>query len=384
MSRSRFVMVLLALVIGSLSVQALEHGLTDIPIQCDDEAGTPAGLRDDGAYHLSAEETCQRDAHTAPTVVSAGPTPAAPEVGKPTPVKGFVRAGPLSDPNFFPIGVWRQEPVNGSVYGEVGRRYKDMGVNLLVGLSGSYTRSQEMAIPEGMWVLPDAADATNPVANTSPKVVGYVVSDEPDMNVRPEGCLLPADLKARAAQVRAVDPTRPIYVNFGKGFALPDFYHGVNCPYPGVSRDHWNGEADFLPDQHHQTYLDWAAIPDIASVDFYPINDPWEPEYNKTPEAIGRALRRTRHYVEATNPGRPVWAFIEVTDIDGADEQRKPTLAEVTVEVQQAWDNGANGITYFAHCFNNFREACLLDDPNMVQHLTKLNAQMKAGRRPIG
>lgn len=372
MSRFSFVAVLLALGVGSLSVQAIEHTLAATRARCDGEVGIRLGLRD-AAYHLLADDTCPSPApEPSPSRASGGP------------LSNFANAGPLNDPYFFPVGVWLQDPRKSSGHGNVAQRYQDMGVNLLVGVWGSYTNSHEEAIPAGMWVMPSASDASNPAANASPKVVGYVVADEPDMNMRPEGCLLPPELKALADKTRVADPTRPIHVNFGKGFALPDFYHGADCPHPGASRDEWNGEVDFLPDQNHQPYLDWAAIPDILSVDFYPINDPWEPAHNKNTDAIGRAVRRTRYYMQATNPGRPVWAFIEVTDIDGRDEQRKPTVAEVTTEVQQALDNGADGIVYFAHCFNDLREACLLDDPEMVQHITKLNAQMQAGQRPSG
>lgn len=306
-------------------------------------------------------------------------------------LRGFANAGPLKDPGFFPIGVWMQDPRRGAVYGQVGGQYRDMGINLFVGISGdTYSADWDAAVPAGMYAMPP--EPTD-VSKASPKVVGYVVTDEPDMNLHPDdgGCILPPDLRRDTDAIRSQDPTRPTYVNFGKGFALPYFFHGANCPWPGEDRDAWledpgyrAANPDFLHAANHRPYLDWAAIPDVVSSDFYPTNDTWEPDFVRQPDAIGRMVRRSRFYAEASHADKPVWAFIETTDINGDDEGRKPTLAEVTAEVQQAWDNGADGITYFVHCFNGFVESCVLEDPAMVDHLTRLNGQLTAGQRPTG
>jgi hypothetical protein len=55
--------------------------------------------------------------------------------------------GPLSDPGFFPIAVWLQDPANAP-------RYKDMGINVYVGLWKGPTEKQLAALKQhGMRVI---------------------------------------------------------------------------------------------------------------------------------------------------------------------------------------------------------------------------------------
>jgi hypothetical protein len=83
------------------------------------------------------------------------------------------RHGPPSDPNYFPIAVWLQDPSQAS-------RYKQAGINLYVGLWQGPTEAQLAALKRaGMPVICDL----NAVARAhldDPTIVGWMHGDEPD------------------------------------------------------------------------------------------------------------------------------------------------------------------------------------------------------------
>ena len=70
-----------------------------------------------------------------------------------------------------------------------------------------------------------------------------------------------------------------------------------------------------------------------------------------------------------------VWNCLECTHISNPD--RKPTPAEVRSEAWMSIIHGTQGLIYFVHQFKpTFREAALLDDPEMLNAVKNLNNQI--------
>src|SRR5436305_7273674 len=81
--------------------------------------------------------------------------------------------GLWSDPNFFPIAVWLQEPANAS-------HFRDAGINTYVGLWEGPTEKQLAALKQsGIRVICEQ----NKVALqhlADPTIIGWMHGDEPD------------------------------------------------------------------------------------------------------------------------------------------------------------------------------------------------------------
>jgi Beta-galactosidase len=264
--------------------------------------------------------------------------------------------GPPPDPSWFPIAVWMQNPEKHA------QRYKDLGINLFLGLWDGPQEWQLAALEAAG--LPTIANQ-NKVALTSSNrgsIKGYLLADEPDMNqadgtASGAGCILPSVLQKDASKLRDADPSRPIYLNLGKGAAIPGFGgRGPGC--------YERTEADMY---------EYAKAADILSVDYYAITDPYEPTSNKGIWAYGRSIDRMRRFV---HDAKPVWGFIETTAI-WAESPAKPTPTEVKSQVWMSLIHGARGIEYFAHSFHGgLREEALLDDPAMVDMVKRVNQQI--------
>ena len=70
------------------------------------------------------------------------------------------------------------------------------------------------------------------------------------------------------------------------------------------------------------------------------------------------------------------WNCIECTRIDG---NRKATPEQVRSEVWMSIVHGTSGLIYFVHQFKpTFDEHALLDDPAMLEMVTKLNSQIRS------
>ena len=74
-----------------------------------------------------------------------------------------------------------------------------------------------------------------------------------------------------------------------------------------------------------------------------------------------------------SDDAKPVWNVIETTRIKS---QRGPTPSQVEAEVWMSLIHGSRGIVYFAHEWEpEFREARLLEDPDMLAAVTRVNEQ---------
>ena len=132
------------------------------------------------------------------------------------------RNGPSSQPDFFPIAVWLQDPRNAP--GGIRRR----GINLYVGLWEGPTEEQLAALkPAGMPVLRARTHgrpaSTRTIRSSS---AGCTATSRTTPRLSRGQGLRPADLPGedrRRLYGRAADPNRPVMLNLGQGVAWDDY-----------------------------------------------------------------------------------------------------------------------------------------------------------------
>jgi hypothetical protein len=271
--------------------------------------------------------------------------------------------GPPNDPAFFPLGVWLQTPDDAA-------RYRDIGVNLYVGLYREPTRQQlERLDSADMRVI--CAQNETALAYEGPAIVGWMLHDEPDnAQARPGGGYdpptPPADVVAAYERTFRADPTRPILLNLGQGAAWDDWWG--------------RGVRTKKPDDYPQ-YLKGC---DIASFDIYPVTHEHGDVAGRL-EFVGRGVQRLLAWSRGT---KPVWACIETARVGNADV--RPTPEQIRSEVWIAICSGASGIVYFAHEFApRFVEAGLLAHEEIAAAVRQLNAEVLAhapalNTKPVG
>jgi hypothetical protein len=164
--------------------------------------------------------------------------------------------------------------------------------------------------------------------------------------------ILPSKIVEDYQAIKKADPSRPVLLNLGQGVAW-DNYIGR-----GVRRN------------HPEDYPEYVQGCDIASFDIYPA-------VHRNPEIAGNLWyvgRGVERLIEWSKP-RTVWTCLECTRISNVD--RKPTPHEVRCEAWMSIIHGSRGLIYFIHQFKPvFREAALLDDPEMLRAVTNLNHQI--------
>ncbi|MBL8729631.1 MAG: beta-galactosidase [Planctomycetes bacterium] len=260
--------------------------------------------------------------------------------------------GPSRDPTFFPLGVWLQSPHNAT-------RYRDIGVNLYVGLYEGPTRSQlEALAAAGMPVI--CAQNEVGLAHAGATIVGWLQPDEPDnaQGRRPFGYsppILPSVIAADYERMHRADPTRPVLLNVGQGAAW----------------DAWHGRGERT--DHPEDYAEYVKGCDIVSFDIYPVTHTHRDVQGKL-EFVARGVQRL---LAAGRGKKPVWACIETSHIDNG--KARPSAAQVRSEVWIAICSGASGIVYFAHEFApEFVEAGLLAHDDIAAAVRELNAEVLA------
>jgi hypothetical protein len=259
-----------------------------------------------------------------------------------------------TDPNYFPIAVWLQNTKNA-------QKYQAVGINLYVGLYRGPTMEQLDDLKKaGMRVVASQRRAS-PEIMASPVVAAWMHGDEPDnaqsLPQPQKGYgppILPSVIQSNYTRIKEVDLSRPVLLNLGQGVAY-DQYIGR-----GVRRN------------HPEDYPEYIKGSDVVSFDIYPV-------VHETPEIAGRleyVAKGVERLVKWTNGEKPVWNCIECTRI--SNRETKATPAQVRTEVWMALIHGSRGLIYFVHQFEpTFREAALLDDPEMVAGVTALNAQIR-------
>ena len=259
--------------------------------------------------------------------------------------------GPSSDPTFFPIGVWLQDPARA-------REYQAAGINLYVGLWKGPTEEQLTVLRAvGIRVI----CAQNDVGlkyKDDPVIAAWMHGDEPD-----NAQAIPAEkgkwgpavppqkiIEDYEEMVRR-DPTRPVWLNFGQGVANEEF-KGRAAPY--------------------EDYPEYCKGADIVSFDVYPVVGIRKPDGEKYLWYVAKGVDRLRTW---TQYEKPVWNVIECTHIHNPD--KKATPHQVRAEVWMSLVHGSRGIIYFVHEWEpRFVEAALLQDPEMLEAVTRINRQI--------
>jgi hypothetical protein len=137
----------------------------------------------------------------------------------------------------------------------------------------------------------------------------------------------------------------------------------------GVAWDGWYGRG--ARSNHPEDYPKYLAGCDIVSFDIYPaVHD-----HKDVAGKLWLVSYGVERLVEWSGGKKTIWNCLECTHISNPD--RKPTPQEVRCEAWMSLIHGSHGLIYFVHQFKpTFREAALLDDPEMLEAITRLNHQI--------
>lgn len=265
----------------------------------------------------------------------------------------FTKEGRPANKEFFPIAVWLQSPANA-------RRFQAAGINLYVGLWNGPTREQLNQLQEARMPVVCEQNRFALENRDNPLFAGWMHGDEPDNaqslgEGRGYGPPIPPETIIRDYQrIRSADPSRPVLLNLGQG----------------VAWDNWIGRG--VRRHHPEDYPEYVKGGDIISFDIYPVVHD-SPEVAGKLEFVARGVERLKVWV---GDARPVWSCIECTHI--GNPAIKATPSQVRSEVWMALVQGARGLIYFVHQFKPaFREAALLDDPEMLAAVSDINRQIR-------
>lgn len=259
----------------------------------------------------------------------------------------------------FPIGVWLQQPKHAS-------RYKDLGINVYVGLWKGPTSAQLATLKwAGMPVICEQNEVGLSDTNRD-IVVGWLQQDEPD-NAQPlvgkigaarfgwGSPVSPYEMQERYRAMRARDLQRPVMMNLGKG----------------VAWDPWKGRGNRTG--HPEDYTQYVKAADIVSFDIYPAAET-DPELAGRLEVLAQGVKRL---VNWAGPERKVWNAI------GASKANNPGAVVIPEHIRsQVWMsiiNGSRGIIYFVHQFQaRFVEATWFESPEIAAAIGRINAQVQS------
>jgi hypothetical protein len=255
------------------------------------------------------------------------------------------------DPSFFPLAVWLQAPSNAA-------RFRELGINLYVGLYGGPTQQQLEALEKaGMPVVCEQNDVG--LTYRGKVIVGWMHGDEPD-NAQAAAVgygppIAPWQVVESYERMKKADPTRPVWLNLGQG----------------VAWDAWHGRGSRT--NHPEDYPEYCKGGDVVSFDIYPVTHD-KPAVAGKLEYVGRGVQRLCSW---TNGKKPVFACIETTHVNNKDAL--PTPEQVRAEVWMAIACGARGVIYFAHEFApQFVEAGLLAHADVAAAVKAVNAEVLA------
>ena len=264
-----------------------------------------------------------------------------------------------NDPGFFPIAVWAQNPVNASAY-------KENGINMYISIYGGLTQEKlDLLKKADMRVIAHQNDF-GLTRLDEPLIYGWMHGDEPDNAQRSktpgkwDPCRDPGVVIGDYEMIKKKDPSRPVYLNVGRGVAYTNW----------VGRGVCRGKTDMYKISNNG-YLKGC---DIASFDIYPVNS-IEEEVEGQLWYVAKGIDNLREW---SNDKKPTWCWIETTRIS-EKAKRKPTPAEVKSEVWMALVHGARGIGYFCHSFvGKMDDAALLHDAEMILGVKEINEQINS------
>lgn len=261
-------------------------------------------------------------------------------------------AGPLDDPNFFPLCVWLQSPSNAG-------RYKEAGINVFVALWHGPNEDQLTELRRHGMVTVCGQNAFARTRPADPTILAWMHGDEPDNAQAIEGSggygppIAPEKILADFKRIKEIDPSRPVLLNLGQG----------------VAWDGWYGRG--VRTNHPEDYEEYVKGCDIASFDIYPACHDHRDVAGKL-WMVADGVTRLRRW----QGNKPVWNCIECTHI--SNPKAKATPKQVKAEVWMSLVRGSKGIIYFVHEFKpKFIEAGLLADPAMLAEVTAVNRQIQ-------
>lgn len=274
------------------------------------------------------------------------------------------RASGKNDPDFFPIAVWAQNPANASAY-------KENGINMYISIHGGLDQNKLDLLKEADMRVIAHQNPFGLTKLTEPLIYGWMHGDEPDNAQRSkiEGkwdpCKDPTDVIRDYEKIKKNDPTRPVYLNVGRGVAYTNW----------IGRGVCRGKTDMYKISNNG-YLKGC---DIASFDIYPVNAS-EEEVSGELWYVAKGIDNLQEW---SNYQKPTWCWIETTRI-GEKAKRKPTPAEVKSEVWMALIHGAKGFGYFCHTFiGKVDDAALLHDTEMINGVKAINQQVTSLARVL-
>jgi len=263
-------------------------------------------------------------------------------------------AGAVSTPdNFFPIGVWSQPAYTFD-------KWQSRGINTVInyepyGGQDSIDVWSNAANAHGFYqVRQPRANPADDLKET--RLLAWMHSDEPDLHKTS-----PSVLTAEYNTWKAVDPNKPVFVNFSGGELL----------------NHTTSNT---------TYQQYMQSAQIIGNDFYPVTGWGRPDwidYSKTVTDRKTEGMAIKGYSDLSG-GKPQWAFIETSaqKLSWIPNGRGVIPAEFRGEVWDAIINGAKGIAYFPQQIGSgFRFD--MTPADVVSEMTTQNARIQSLARVL-
>ena len=264
---------------------------------------------------------------------------------------------PLGDT--FPIAVWLQQP-------EHAQRYKDLGINLYVGLwKGPTSEHLSQLKKAGMPVICEQ----NEVGLSDPNrdvIVGWLQQDEPD-NAQPiigklgaaslgwGSPVPPAEMLDRYRKMKLRDPDKPVLLGLGKG----------------VAWDTWKGRGNRTG--HPEDYVEYVKAGDIVSFDIYPAAETDPSLFGKL-EIVAYGVKRLVNWAGLQ---KVTWNTIGTSRVNNPAAEIDPD--HIRAQVWMSIINGSRGIIYFVHQFKpEFIEATWFKNPKIGGAIRKINQQIQS------
>jgi hypothetical protein len=225
--------------------------------------------------------------------------------------------------------------------------WKKRGVNTVVRVPGADNVKDWSAKAKALGLKMIREPAKDPHDDVGDKdLLAWHWDDEPELHGVPA-----SKLAADAKHWHAIDPTRPVLVNFWGGGILqnPDGCYGPYC------------------------YADYAKRADWVSHDIYPCN-----KYDCNIKLVGKVLSQLRKWAPAP---RQAFAYIETSDWDG--NGTGPSPRRFRAEVWDAIIHGARGVFYFCVRLKpNCQHNCMADwdatPADIVAEMKDLHPRLEA------
>jgi hypothetical protein len=208
--------------------------------------------------------------------------------------------------NFFPIGVWVPPAYAYATW-------QARGANTMVGigfdLEGSITQANALGLHMIREPRPNPADDAN-----EPLLLAWAQPDEPD-GIYSQ---IPyTDIQAQYASWKGVAPNRPVFINFV----------GDLNQYDIVTSESGNA-----------WYMKYVQGADWICADKYPVND------GVTDLSV---MGATMDHLQLLAGNKPIFAFIESSDIDTTDGHVGPSPGQLRAQMWEVIIHGARGIWFF-------------------------------------